>query len=45
MALAALVHNFDLVECEKTIDKIVYDPKQILGGNLEGLWIKAKRRQ
>ena len=44
MALAFLLHNFDLLTCEKTVDKIVYNPKQIIGANMEGLWIRAKRR-
>jgi hypothetical protein len=45
MALAAVIHKYRLVPCEKTVKKIVPDPKQILGQNKEGLWVRVQERQ
>ncbi len=44
MTLAAVAHKFNFVTCEKTVEKIVPDPSQILGHNKEGLYVRAERR-
>ena len=44
MALAALVRNFELFECEKSVAEIRRDPKSPFGAALDDLYIKVERR-
>ena len=45
VALASVVHQFDLNVCSKTVEKIELDPKSALSGNVGGLWVKAVPRE
>ena len=44
VALICALRNYSFEVCEKTVDKIVLDPKRVLATNIGGLWVKIKER-
>ncbi len=45
MGLAAVIRRYELLPCSRTVDEIVPDPKQMLSGNVGGLWLKSAERK
>ena len=44
MCISSLVSNFKFVPCDKTVLTVERDPKNLLGGPKDGLWIKCEKR-
>jgi hypothetical protein len=45
LGLAALLRKYTFLPCEKTVDRIVPWPANILGMNKEGIWAVAEERK
>ena len=44
MCISSLVSKFKFVPCDKTVLTVERDPKNLLGGPKDGLWIKCEKR-